>query len=590
MRREHAIGAICALAVVGVAFVTSCAPSGHEGVFGLQGSVGDRDFMTPKGRARDIDFTADEGTLMSVDVSPDDKWVVFDLLGNIYRVPVGGGDAVELTRGSGIALNYQPRYAPDGERIVFVSDRSGQANIWSMSADGSNVRSVFSDMSNRWYQPTWAPDGQSIYAVKGVASPGRGWERRNCSLWRLPLNGDPPQPVVSDEVEDFFAPSISPDGATLYYHRSVMAAQGIGFQQAGFSIQALNLKSGAVRNISVPSVGVDGQGTQADYWRPIHNYGGEFEPVPSHNGRYLAFARVLKEPQTIRMRRFERSTGLFIYDLQDHSTRRLIAPITLDQTGFIAYFNDATLPPFAWEPDDRHIFISIGGKIMRVDVESGAARVVPFRARVHRQISEQVRARVDLDPDQAVRAKFLRWPSSSPDGRLLAFVGLGRVWLQELDTGRVAPRLLFRQDGDVQLTPIFSPDGSAVLFTSWNAVNRGAVWKADLRSGKVEKLPLPPGEYIYPAWSPDGSVITVLQGRYSGSDASGAELSPSEYWDPSRLAVSMEKRGHRSICGDTRLVCHQRRTGRQFAGRCRHRPISSHLLWQRWFTLLRACK
>ena len=44
----------------------------------------------PRGKTREIDFTTTEGTWMSVDLSPDATWIVFDLLGHIYRMPVAG--------------------------------------------------------------------------------------------------------------------------------------------------------------------------------------------------------------------------------------------------------------------------------------------------------------------------------------------------------------------------------------------------------------------------------------------------------------------------------------------------------------------
>jgi hypothetical protein len=71
------------------------------------------DVTVPRGATRQIDFTTDQGTWMSLDVSPDGRWIVFDLLGHIYRVAATGGDAELLSRTSGIALNFHPRYSPD---------------------------------------------------------------------------------------------------------------------------------------------------------------------------------------------------------------------------------------------------------------------------------------------------------------------------------------------------------------------------------------------------------------------------------------------------------------------------------------------
>src|SRR5581483_2911987 len=46
-----------------------------------------------------VEFDTDEGTWMSCDVSPDGQWVVFDLLGDIYKMPIAGGKAELLTGG-----------------------------------------------------------------------------------------------------------------------------------------------------------------------------------------------------------------------------------------------------------------------------------------------------------------------------------------------------------------------------------------------------------------------------------------------------------------------------------------------------------
>src|SRR5262245_60677857 len=64
---------------------------------------------------RTIRFTTDQGTWMSVDVSPDGSTIVFDLLGDIYTVPMSGGKATRILGGN--SIDAQPRYSPDGKSI-----------------------------------------------------------------------------------------------------------------------------------------------------------------------------------------------------------------------------------------------------------------------------------------------------------------------------------------------------------------------------------------------------------------------------------------------------------------------------------------
>ena len=107
-------------------------------------------------------FDTTEGTWMNVDVSPDGRRLVFDLLGDIYTLPLEGGTATRILGGP--AFEMQPRFSPDGSRIVFTSDRDGLWNIWTMRADGTDLRQI--SRERQWFvnSPVWAPDGQAIYA------------------------------------------------------------------------------------------------------------------------------------------------------------------------------------------------------------------------------------------------------------------------------------------------------------------------------------------------------------------------------------------------------------------------------------------
>ena len=115
------------------------------------------DVTLPRGQTREIDFITDEGTWLSVDISPDGRWIVFDLLGHVYRLRSDGGEAESLTQESGVAVNYHPRYSPDGEHLAFISDRNGQNNLWIMNADGSDPAPVFTDKDVRARTPTCGP-------------------------------------------------------------------------------------------------------------------------------------------------------------------------------------------------------------------------------------------------------------------------------------------------------------------------------------------------------------------------------------------------------------------------------------------------
>src|SRR5437588_8927958 len=103
-----------------------------------------------------IEFTTDEGTWMSVDISHDGKLIVFDLLGDLYTVPAAGGEAKRIV--GGISFESQPRFSPDGKRIVFISDRDGAENLWTADADGTNLKQVSRGQNHAFLSPSWTPE------------------------------------------------------------------------------------------------------------------------------------------------------------------------------------------------------------------------------------------------------------------------------------------------------------------------------------------------------------------------------------------------------------------------------------------------
>jgi Tol biopolymer transport system component len=93
--------------------------------------------MEKHGTSKDVDYDVSEGTWISLDVSPDGKSIVFDIVGDIYTMPITGG-AAKLILG-GAAYEHQPRFSPDGKRIAFTSDRDGLTNIWTARVDGTDL-------------------------------------------------------------------------------------------------------------------------------------------------------------------------------------------------------------------------------------------------------------------------------------------------------------------------------------------------------------------------------------------------------------------------------------------------------------------
>ena len=111
-------------------------------------------------------FTTDEGTWMSLAVSPDGRTVMFDLLGDVYTVPISGGKAKRILGGN--SMDVQPTFSPDGKRVAFISDRSGSDQLWVANADGSDPVRLSQLATGSMSFPVWTPDGEYILGAQNL--------------------------------------------------------------------------------------------------------------------------------------------------------------------------------------------------------------------------------------------------------------------------------------------------------------------------------------------------------------------------------------------------------------------------------------
>ena len=168
------------------------------------------DVSNPKGdfNYRDHQFSTDEGTWMNLDVSPDGKTVVFDLLGDIYSMPISGGKAKVLR--TGVPFEIQPRFSPDGKKIAFTSDAGGGDNIWVMNTDGSNAKQITKEKFRLLNNVSWMPDGNYLVARKHFTSQrslGAG------EIWQYHITGGSGVQLTKrkNDQQDVNEPCISPE-------------------------------------------------------------------------------------------------------------------------------------------------------------------------------------------------------------------------------------------------------------------------------------------------------------------------------------------------------------------------------------------
>ncbi|MBK8247623.1 MAG: PD40 domain-containing protein [Gemmatimonadetes bacterium] len=494
------------------------------------------DVTQARGTTRSIDFTTSEGTWMAPDLAPDGSWMVFDLLGHVYRMPVAGGEATALTQNSGVALNFQPRISPDGRTIAFISDRRGQYNLWLMNADGSNPRPVFTDLNATAFEPTWTPDGQYIIVRKGGRGGGEGAPAPG-GLWMYHKDGGQGVSLVAAGTGGNNGapqwPSVSGDGKYLYYQVSMNVEDGeplSGTRQ----VRRFTFKDGERLDITA---GESGSAAAARF-----SSGGAAAPEVSPDGRWLAFARHIPDG-TLRFKthEFGPRTALWLRDLRTGAERLLMDPIEpMIGSGSKTI---GVLPRYVWARDGRSILITQGGKLRRVDVSSGQVNTIPFTARVQRTLSQMARKEFRIS-DDPVQAKFLRWPSSSPDGRTIAFQAIGRVYAQNGANG-TPRRLTAAPFAPLEFAPAWSPDGRWISFVTWDDTGRGHLWKVPATGGMPQRLTRDPGDYTDPVWSADGRSVIVARGE--GATARGRTMTHNVWFDVVRFDANAGAAGDSGV-------------------------------------------
>ncbi|MES2522297.1 MAG: amidohydrolase family protein [Gemmatimonadota bacterium] len=398
--------------------------------------------------SRTARFTTDEGTWISVDVSPDGGTLVFDLLGDIYTLPVAGGKATRVIGGT--SVDAQPRFSPDGKTLVFTSDRNGADATWLAGVDGRNLRLL----APGGMHPVFTPDGRQVITGNRLVDVRGGAG--------IPLAG------VGT------AASFTADGRYIWFQTGTQAAKYD--RTTGTVSSRTNLPGGALR----PMVTKDGKrlayftryeaksalvvrdlATGGEQWVTLGTQPESYVPPPAFQGQLPPGAP---------------------------------PPPTPAPTGI------GPLPSSAWMPDERAIVTAFGGKLWRVDVPSGRRTAIPFTADVEQSLGALVRGTHAIG--DSVMAREIREPALSPDGRRVAFTALGKVWLMDLPNG--APRRLTNTAGVVEMSPTFTPDGRAVTYATWTDAAGGDIHQVNVAGGVPRNLTRAPAMYTRINYTPDG--------------------------------------------------------------------------------------
>jgi Tol biopolymer transport system component/imidazolonepropionase-like amidohydrolase len=455
---------------------------------------------------RKIAFTTTEGTWTSLDISPDGKTIVFDMMGDLFTVPATGGKATALTKG--IAFDSHPRWSPDGKKILFSSDRSGAENIWWIDLEKKDTFQVTKERDQNFPSATWTPDGDYIVYSKG---------KMQVQLYLVHKNGGAGTQLISTPATyKTIDPTVSPDGRYIYFSgRTGPWNYNAALPQ--YELAVYDRQTSKVNRIT-------------------SRYGSAFTPVLSKDGQWLVYGS-----------RFEDKTGLVIRNLSTGDEHWLAYPVQRDDQESIATMG--VLPGMAFTPDSKAVIASYGGKMHRIPVDGSAPTEISISVDLEIEMGPRLAFKYPVSDSAYGQASQIRDAAPSPDGRKLVFTVLDRLYVMDYPKG--TPKRLTTHDF-VEAQPSWSRDGKSIVFISWTSQG-GQIYKVAAAGGAVQQLTKVPALYQAPVFDNDGNRIVFLRSKaqkYKESFESGYDDGEEELcWIPAAggdisLIVRAEGRGN----------------------------------------------
>ncbi|MGY5849991.1 amidohydrolase family protein [Salegentibacter sp. F14] len=441
-----------------------------------------------------VQLQTDEGTWMNLDVSPDGKTIVFDLLGDIYSMPVSGGKAKILR--SGMAYEVQPRFSPDGSRISFTSDAAGGDNIWIMGSNGENPKQLTKEDFRLLNNGEWSADGNSIIARKHFTS---GRSLGAGEMWQYHIGGNAGLQLTErkNDQQDVNEPSISSDGRYLYYSEDMYPGGAFQYNKDPnkqiYVIKRYDFETGENTTIT-------------------GGPGGAARPQVSPDGKKLAFVK-----------RVRTKSVLFIHDLETGEEWPVYDKLSKDQQEAWAIFG--VYPGFSWMPNNKEIIFWAQGKLNRVNIETFESQIIPFEVENTIEIAESHRSEHQVFSKE-FEAKVIRHAVTSPNGKTLVFSAVGHLWKKELPDGK--PQRITKSE-TFEFEPAFSPDGKEIAYVTWTDQGMGALMKVGLNGRNPQKLTSEKGIYRNPSFSPNGESIVFVKEKGNSDQGQTFSKEPGIY-------------------------------------------------------------
>ena len=399
-------------------------------------------------------------------ISPNGKEIVFSYKGDIFKVPVTGGRAIQLT--THVAHDTRPVWSPDGKQIAFSSNREKNFNIYLMPAEGGAPTRLTTHSSNA-YPITFRSNESILYTsnIKPDAEDGEFPSRQFDQVYEVSTKGGRPTLFSSLTMEDI---SIDTTGTKLLYHdkkgyedpwrkrhTSSITRDVWLFDKENNSYKKLTTFKGENRT---PRWSADGQ---------------SFYYLSEQDGSFNVYKRGLNDTNATKLTNFENNPVRFL---------------TVSNNGTLSF--------------------AFNGEIYTMQ-EQGEPK----------KVSIQI-----IKDNQEDKLKYMNLTSGikemavSPSGKEIAFIVRGDVFVTSVEYGTTR-RITNTPDQERDVS--YSPDGRSILYAAernghWNLYQTSLIKKDDksflyATNFKEEQLTDSDLASFQPLYSPDGKEIAYLHNR-----------------------------------------------------------------------------
>ncbi|HEX9917819.1 MAG TPA: hypothetical protein VGA87_01565, partial [Pyrinomonadaceae bacterium] len=401
-------------------------------------------------------------------ISPDRTEIAFVSGGDIWTVPLAGGEARLLV--SHAANESRPVYAPDGRRLAFTSNRTGGGDIYVLAFDTGELRRVTFDDSNDQLD-AWSHDGRWLY----FSSTSRDIAGMN-DIFRVSPEGGTPMSVSADRYTNEFFSAPSPDNSAMAFAaRGIASGQWWRKGRSHIDESEIWVLRGVNARTSAPA-------TAPAYERITTGGAKELWPMWNADGRTLFYVSDRDGAQNIWQRGVDAARG------------------GAAGAQAVTKFKDGRVLWPSISADGRVIVFERNFRIWKLDTTNNGASEVAItrRGAATEPIVEHLRLTDRID-------EF----ALAPDGKKVAFVVRGEVFAASSADGGDAARITVNPADESQVT--WSPDSRRLVYVS-DRDGTPHLFSYDFGSNTETQITHAADADATPRFSPDGKLLAYERG------------------------------------------------------------------------------